>query len=102
MAFGGLKVETRDPHHVFEVEVYLSGLDPDAVRVEVFADAPDGGGPTRQLMSRGEPLTGSAGGYLYSAKVPATRPAGNYTARIVPFKAEASVPLEAPQILWQR
>jgi starch phosphorylase len=38
----------------------------------------------------------------YSAQVPATRSASNYTARIIPRHSNASVPLEARQILWQR
>jgi hypothetical protein len=33
--------------------------------------------------------------------VPATRAAGDYTVRVVPFKDGASVPLEAAEIWWQ-
>jgi glycogen phosphorylase len=47
-------------------------------------------------------LVGSANGYLYTAQVPADRPASDYTPRLVPYRAGARVPLEAPQILWQR
>jgi starch phosphorylase len=36
--FGELKVETRDGHHVFEVELILNDLDPEAVRVELYAE----------------------------------------------------------------
>jgi glycogen phosphorylase len=39
---------------------------------------------------------------VYTAIIPATRPAGCYTARIVPAHLHASVPLKAPQILWNR
>jgi len=39
---------------------------------------------------------------LYSARVPATRPAVDYTPRLIPHNGEAIVPLEASQILWQR
>jgi len=35
----------------------------------------NGGGPVRQEMTRGRSLTGAAGGWLYSARVPAIRPA---------------------------
>jgi starch phosphorylase len=58
--------------------------------------------PVRQEMVRGEPLVGAAHGYLYSARVPATRPAGDYTPHVVPHHSAAAVPLEAAQILWQR
>ena len=100
--FGAVKVETRNSDHIFEVQVYLNELDPDAVRVEVYADPVDGGEPFRQEMTRGEQLAGSARGYVYTAHVPAVRPPSDYTPRIVPFKAGVFVPLEAPEILWQR
>jgi starch phosphorylase len=102
LRFGSVKVETRDQELAFEVQVFLDELDPEAVRVELCADGHNGIDAVRQLMTRGQPLAGSAGGYLYAARVPATRPAGDYTARIIPFNAGALVPLEAPQILWQR
>jgi starch phosphorylase len=43
-----------------------------------------------------------AGSYVYSVRVPATRSATDYTARIIPRNPEATIPLEVPQILWQR
>ena len=52
-------------------------------------------------MTRGERLT-DANGYVYSARVPASQPATDYTARLIPHHPEAAVPLEAAQILWQR
>ena len=100
--FGESHVETRDGQHVFEVQIYLDDVSPDAVRVELFADSGGGDQPIRQEMQRGHDLLGAKGGYAYSASVPATRPASDYTPRVVPFKAGASVPLEANQILWQR
>ena len=95
--FGGATTETADGAYTFEVQVYLDELDPGAVRVELYAD-PD----VRQVMTRGQQLVGSANGYLYTARVPADRPASDYTPRLVPYRAGARVPLEAPQILWQR
>jgi starch phosphorylase len=100
--FGAVKVETRDHNHAFEVHVYLDELDPEAVRVELYADPQDSGQPARQAMRRTQPLVGSARGYLYTATVQDTRPASDYTPRVVPFQEGASVPLEASQILWQR
>jgi glycogen phosphorylase len=34
--------------------------------------------------------------------VPASRPATDYTPRLVPYHPDARVPLEANEILWQR
>jgi glycogen phosphorylase len=47
-------------------------------------------------------LVGAENGYVYKTQVPATRPAGDFTARIVPHLPGVAIPLEAPQILWQR
>jgi starch phosphorylase len=100
--FGEVKVETDAEQHVFEVEVYLNDLDPNAVRVELYADGVNGDGPVRQEMTRVRQLVGAAGGYVYRAPVPATRPPTDYTARVIPHCSGVAVPLEAARILWQR
>ena len=97
--FGFVKVETRDAVLYFEVQVYLDGLDPGAIRVELFAGAPDGGEPLCQPMHRAE-QPDSTGAHIYLAQMPATRPAGDFTPRLVPYHPSASVPLEANRILW--
>jgi starch phosphorylase len=99
--FGDLEVETTADQHVFRIPVSLGGLDPDAVQVELYANSPNGAAPLRQVMTRGERLT-DANGHVYSARVPASRPAADYAPRIIPHHPEAAVPLEAAQILWQR
>ena len=102
MRFGEMKVETNGEQHVFELEVYLSDADPNAARVELYADGVNGGDPVRQEMERVSQLTGASGGYAYRALAPATRPATDYTARLIPHYAGVAVPLEAARILWQR
>jgi starch phosphorylase len=99
--FGSLASETQGDHHTFRIQVYLDDLDPEAVSVELYAEGQNGADPVRQPMQRGEPLVGSANAFLYVANVPATRHAGDYTPRVVPNKAGASVPLEAPFICWR-
>jgi glycogen phosphorylase len=100
--FGEVKVETGAGQHMFEVEVYLNDLDPNAVGVELYADGVNGGGPVRQEMKRVRELVGADGGYVYGARVPAVRPLTDYTARVIPHCSSVAVPLEATQILWQR
>ena len=102
LRFGDMKVETNADQHIFEVEVYLNDLDPNAVRVELYADGVNGSSPVRQEMTRVRQLAGASGGYVYSAAVPATRPPADYTARIIPHCAGVAVPLEVDPILWQR
>ena len=100
--FGEVRVKTDAEQHMFEVQVYLDDLNPDAVLVELYANGVNGGDPVRQEMKRTRQLVGAAGGYAYSAAVPATRPAGDYTARVIPNFTGVAVPLETAQILWQR
>jgi starch phosphorylase len=100
--FGAVKVETRDGKHIIEVQVGLHGLDPKAVRVELYADGIKGSPPVRLEMSCLHPLADESGGYAFSATVPATRPPADYTARLMPRYDGVSIPLEDPRILWQR
>jgi starch phosphorylase len=100
--FGHLQVETSGDQHMFQLQVYLNDLDPDAVQVELYADPLDGNIPVRQVMTRGHQLVGAVHGYVYSAQVPASRPVSDYTPRLIPCHPDAIIPLEAAQILWQR
>ncbi len=102
LRFGDVTVETAGGQHVFAAQVHLGDLDPKAVRVELYAEGEGDGDPFRQEMSRAGRLPGAAGGFLYRASAPATRPATDYTPRMIPSCAGVAVPLEAAAILWQR
>ena len=102
LRFGEMQVETLDGQHVFDVQVHLDGLDPKAVRVELYADGVNGGSPVRQEMKLVRQLAGASGGHVYRAAVSASRPLMDYTARLIPHYDGAAVPLEAARILWQR
>jgi len=56
----------------------------------------------RQEMTCLHPLADESGGYVFSATVPATRPATDFTARLLPQCNKVSIPLEEARILWQR
>ena len=101
LRFGEVTLETDGEQHIFDIQVYLDDLDPRAVTVELYADGIYGDHPVRQEMTITRPLVGATGGYNYHAAVPSTRPATDYTARIIPQYADAAVPLEAACILWQ-
>jgi starch phosphorylase len=101
LRFGEMKVASDGGKHVFEVQVYLGGLDPNSVRVELYADGVKGGEPVRQEMKRVRQPAG-ADVTTYSAQAPSIRPAKDYTVRVIPQDDGISVPLEAAQILWQR
>lgn len=96
------KTERNGDHYVIEVDAHLADLDPSAVRVEMFANAVDGGAPLRLAMTRIRDRADGLRGGVYRATVSANRPATDYTARLVPSFDGLSIPLEASQILWAR
>jgi starch phosphorylase len=102
MRFGDVNIETLESRHQFEVRVFLEGLDPDGLRVELYADGQNNEDPVRREMTLVQKLEGGAGEVVYRATVPATRPPEDYTPRIIPSRDEIAVPLETPFILWQR
>jgi starch phosphorylase len=102
LRFGEMKVETDGKQHTFEVEVYLNDLDAGAVQVELYAEGVEGGGPVRQKMTRVREPEGAEKGCVYRARVPATRSAADYTARVIPYFPGVAVPLEVDLILWQK
>jgi starch phosphorylase len=102
LRFGDLRVETNADHHVFEVEIFLNDLDPNAVRVELYADGIGGSDPVRVEMKCARPQLDASRRRVYHATVPTTRSARDYTARVVPQRSGVAVPLESARILWQR
>ncbi|MGB8491455.1 MAG: alpha-glucan family phosphorylase [Bacteroidales bacterium] len=101
--FGEVKVKTNgDNQHIFDVQVYLRDLDPAAVRAELYADGTDGGTPERKELNLISQEKEADNPHLYQAIVSATRPATDFTPRIIPNFPGVSVPLETKLILWQR
>jgi starch phosphorylase len=99
--FGKVKVETRGENHLFEVQVYFHNLDPQAVRVELYAEGLNNEPAVRQEMMQLRHLVGSSGGYVYCIAVSADRPSKDYTPRLVPYFDGLSIPLEDERVLWQ-
>ena len=100
--FGNLLIDDSDEHRRFEVQVYLGDISADHIQVQLYAD----NGPERDAfciaMERGEPITGAANGYVYTARLDSARPAGDFTPRVVPLNDGARIPLELPLIKWYR
>ena len=86
----------------FVVPVYLGGLPPVAVRVELYADPEKGQDRLCRPLVREETALTSPGWHLYQGSVQSERPADHFTPRVVPAHQEAAVPLEAPHIAWAR
>jgi starch phosphorylase len=101
LRFGEVTIQSAAHQHTYEVQVFLDEIAPETVRLELYADGSTENGPIRQAMTLVRPLVGSVNGFVYRASVPATRPAADYTPRVVPHFPHVAVPLEASQIHWQ-
>jgi len=100
--FGSVTSSQDEAGYRFEVQVYLDELSAAAVQVELYAEPVADGEAVRQPLARAATLAGTTNAYVYRGLVPANRPASDYTPRVVPAHAAASVPLEANFILWYR
>ena len=100
LRFGSATVQQQGEQYLFEVQVFLDDIDPDAVRVELYAEAQKDKDAITHAMNRGERIVGATSAFTYSASVATNRPAADYTPRLVPQHVAAIVPLEAPFILW--
>jgi starch phosphorylase len=99
--FGEIKIATSEKQHVFDVQVYFNDIEPDKVQVELYANGLNNEDPMITKMERAEKSKGTANGYHYFASVNSSRPASDYTPRVIPHLPGLSVPLETTLILWQ-
>ncbi|QDT12712.1 alpha-glucan family phosphorylase [Planctomycetes bacterium K23_9] len=103
LEFGDVRVEMNAEEHVFFADVYLDGLDPSFVRVELYANANEKDSAVRQVMTRLDSADDAQSHWAtYRAVVPANRSVDDFTPRIVPTHEGVRVPLELDLIRWQR
>jgi starch phosphorylase len=102
LRFGSVTLKTDREQHDFMVEVSLGDMNPALVQVELYAEGANGGDAVHQMMARIKDLAGGAPGGVFHANVPSSRPATDFTVRLIPHCEGLSAPLEVGQILWQR
>ncbi len=100
--FGDVKTTTQDQQHTFEVQVYLNELNPEDVRVELYANATADRPTVQQMMNPVSSIASASGSYVYRTTVPADRSPQDYTARLTPYHEGVSIPLELNLIHWQK
>jgi starch phosphorylase len=101
LRFGSLRANARPDGQEFEVELFLNGMDPNAVRVQLYADAVNDGDSVSD-MTRVRTAAEPSSPDVYRVTLSSQRSIGDYTARVVPAHADVSVPLECARIEWQR
>jgi starch phosphorylase len=101
LRFGSVRVHNRPDGHDVEVELFLNGMDPRTVTVQLYAEAVNDGDFVKE-MTRVRPAPDPSSADVYGVTISSPRPIGEYTARALPTHADASVPLECARIAWQR
>ena len=100
--FGAVTVETKGDEHSIAAEVFLGGVSPESVRVELYADGDKGGGAVEKEMTGTRQREIGAGNYDYRTTVSSARPATDFTARIMANRNRLAQPPETEWMLWQR
>jgi len=100
--FGSVTATQEGDRWCFAAQVYLGAITPGMVRVELYAEPVAGAEPIREVMDLKEEIPGAPNAHVYRGNVPALRPSGHFTPRVVPHHPEARVPTEAPLIAWQQ
>ncbi|MDO9554785.1 alpha-glucan family phosphorylase [Rhodonellum sp.] len=101
LKFGIVETSGIQNGYFFKAEVYLGEIKPYEIMLELFADGIDGSAPKRIKMEPNSKNPESEGLY-YQAEVITSRPADDFTARIIPNLEGLTVPLEINLIHWQR
>jgi len=99
--FGSVRINALPDGHEIEVELFLNGMDPNAVRVQLYADPVDDDDSVSEMKRAGTAPDASRPD-VYHATISSARAIGDYTARVLPAYADISVPLECARIAWQR
>ncbi len=103
MHIGESLIDSKDDKLIFDIPVYLGEMDPQHIRVQLYAQSGyDHEPPAIYPMHRDHQLAGSSNGFLYTVTIANGRSPDDYTARIVPAHSHASVPLEMNRIMWQK
>lgn len=95
---GEIKTEILNDGYSFAVNVIMNSIDPNKILVQLYADGKENNQAELMTMNAASSKNGNE---FYKASVITTRPAGDYTIRIIPNYENISVPLENNLILWQ-
>ncbi len=103
LRFGELTITEEQDVTVFSIPVYLDGIDPATIIVELYADKMEGQPAQIIAMTQGEELASSHHAYPYTCTLAKPhRNINEYTPRVIPKNSACLVPLETQEILWYR
>jgi glycogen phosphorylase len=99
ISFGTVDYTNHESHYHFSVPVFLNGIAMNDLMIELYAEGMPGALPVKLLMSY-ETVPDNAQAFIFHADIDTTRPASDYTVRVVPFNHQIAVPLENSLIKW--
>ncbi len=100
--FEDMSAEERDGRHLVQITLFSGSLRSEDLDVQVYANALQPGDVCCWPMRVLSESAGTGERRSYCAEVSAKRAISEYTVRAVPRHADLFLPLEAPEILWQR
>ncbi|WP_339627859.1 alpha-glucan family phosphorylase [uncultured Maribacter sp.] len=97
--FGEVSIDYVEGGFQYNISVSLKNINPDTILIQLFADGLNGGIPEILKMERDSEPKEEA--HRYHAHITTSRPASDYTVRIISDYEGISVPLEDNLIRWQ-
>jgi starch phosphorylase len=98
--WGKLEVQQGAEGWRVAVQVILGAVDPQSVRVQIFADGMAGSDADCFDLQQGEAIPGAINGYNYHAQPATERPARDFTLRIIPTHPLVQITMECGLIMW--
>ncbi|SFU71357.1 starch phosphorylase [Nitrosomonas eutropha] len=98
--WGNLIVSRDQEDWIFEVPVYLGGVSPESVQIQLYADPVAEEPHVCETMQRGDEMPGAINGYLYKSRLNTDRTHTDFTPRCVPYHPDAHIPIESHLIHW--
>jgi starch phosphorylase len=98
--FGEQQTEKVENGYVFHIRLILNDINLDQILIELYAEGIHGAAERIKMRPVADINNGKE--HIYQAQVTSTRPASDYSIRIIPNYESVSVPLEDNLIRWQR
>ncbi len=98
---GQARYSDANGHRTATVEVWLDDIQPENVRVQLYADACADKPVSILNLQLCHELPGSVNGFVFGGEVTDSRQPSEYAVRVIPYHAAAFIPLEIQCIRWE-
>ena len=95
-----LDIKREGDTWLFRVHVYLGDISSDAIEAQIYAEQTAEHDFVVAPMQRVAAVPSAVNAHLYTCRVATTRPATDFTPRVIPHHAHLRWPLELPLVHW--